>query len=357
MKKKLLSITPVRIYITIIWIVLIGLFLYMGNMLDYFRYEKNINILVWGAVLDKEFLVDFEKETGIQVNVNYFENNEELFVKLRSTEYHDYDLIMPSDWASQLLIKEGIVKKLDHSKINFLSDIYPALLNRYFDPGNEYTVPYYWTLYGLAVNKDYYKNQLPEPTWGLIFDEQLMPPYICVFEDIRPLSLIAAQYLFGYVEQLNHHQIELIKHALKIQKKHVEIYTDNRSEYVLASGATPIVAGLSGDFLKVMRRFDNFVFLIPKEGAFAIIDSFAIPSASKKDEQIYFFLNYLFRKNIVKAYVDKFEFFPAVQVPVEYDERFEQFIEPTEELFKNVHFFRNIMSSDVLNEILIALKS
>ena len=126
---------------------------------------------------------------------------------------------------------------------------------------------------------------------------------------------------------------------------------------VLASGATPVVAGLSGDFLKVMRRFDNFAFLVPREGAFAIIDSFAIPSASQKDEQIYLFLNYLFRKDIVKLYVDKFEFFPAVQVPVEYDERFAEFIEPTQELFNNVHFFKNIMSSDVLNDILISLKS
>ena len=159
------------------------------------------------------------------------------------------------------------------------------------------------------------------------------------------------------MERLNDQEVALIKRVLKQQKKHVEIYTDNRSEYVLASGATPVVAGLSGDFLKVMRRFDNFAFLVPREGAFAIIDSFAIPSASQKDEQIYLFLNYLFRKDIVKLYVDKFEFFPAVQVPVEYDERFAEFIEPTQELFNNVHFFKNIMSSDVLNDILISLKS
>jgi spermidine/putrescine transport system substrate-binding protein len=218
-------------------------------------------------------------------------------------------------------------------------------------------MPYYWTLYGIAINTDYYKNELPPATWGLIFDENLMPPYICVFEDIRPLSLIAALYLFGHLEELNRDEIDVIKHVLKQQKKHVEIYTDNRSEYVLASGATPVVAGLSGDFLKVMRRFDKFKFLVPQEGAFAIIDSFAIPSASNKDDLIYPFLNYLFKKDTVQKYVDKFEFFPAVQVPLEYDVRFAEFIEPTEELFRNVHFFKNVVSSHVLNDVLIAIKS
>jgi spermidine/putrescine-binding protein len=217
-------------------------------------------------------------------------------------------------------------------------------------------VPYYWTLYGIAIDRHYY-TQRPPATWGLIFDTALIPPYLCVFEDIRPLSLIAAQYLFGTLKDFNVHEINEIKKILKIQKKHVEIYTDNRSEYVLASGATPVVAGLSGDFLKVMRRFDNFEFLVPQEGAFAIIDSFAIPTASNKDDLIYQFLNYLFKKEIVQLYVDKFEFFPAVRVPVEYDERFAEFIEPTNELFKNVHFFKNVLSSDVLNDILIALKS
>jgi len=346
-----------KVVIVITWIIIIIGFLYATRFTDIVKRGKEINILVWGAVIDKEFLVDFEEETGIQVNVSYFENNEELFVKLRSTENHGYDIIMPSDWAAQLLIKEGRVKQLDHSKLHFLDTLYPALKDRYFDPGNRYTVPYYWTLYGIAINTDFYKNGLPPASWGLIFNEPLMPQHIAVLEDIRPLALIAALYLFGQRDSLTADEVEQIKEVLLMQKKYVEVYTDMRSEYVLASQVTPVVAGLSGDFLKVMKRFENFTFLVPQEGAFALIDSFAIPRASQKDDLIYPFLNYLFRKDIVSAYVDKFDFFPAVQIPVDYDERFAYITEPTEELFKNVHFFKNILSSMDLNDILISLKA
>ena len=346
-----------RVGVIIFWFLLIVIFLFSSSFLNIFTSKKAINILVWGAVLDKEYLVDFEKKTGIMVNVNYFENNEELFVKLRGTSSHDYDLIMPSDWAAQLLINEGLIKKIDHEKIMFWNNLYPALCNQYFDPYNEYTVPYYWTLYGLGVNSDYYNGTLPPATWGLIFNEKIMPKHIVTFEDPRPLTLIAALYLFGRLEKLNSDEIEKIKQLLILQKKRVEIYTDNRSEYELASGAVPVVAGLSGDFLKVMRRCPNINFILPKEGGFAIIDSFAITSTSKKDELIYQFLNYIFEPEVVKKYVDKFDFFPAVKVEIEYDERFAAFTQPTTDLFKKINFFKNVISSNILNEILIALKS
>src|SRR5206468_2031455 len=102
------------------------------------------------------------------------------------------------------------------------------------------------------------------------------------------------------------------------QKPYVEIYTDSRSEYILASGAVPVGVVLSGDLLKVMKRFDNIDFIIPKEGAFAVIDSFAITTTSDKDDLIYPFLNYLFRSDVVEQYVEKFDFFPAVKLSVEY---------------------------------------
>jgi len=339
------------------WVTIIAVFLYSTALTDGLQTRRSLNVLVWGQVLDKEFLVNFEKETGIQINLTYFENNEELFVKLRSTQKHDYAIIMPSDWAAQLLIKEGIIKKIDPSRITFFNDLYPALCNHYFDPHNEYTLPYYWTLYGLGVNTDLFNGHIPPATWRLIFDPALLPDRIATFEDVRPLALIAALYLFGRLENLQHDEIEQIIALLKYQKQYVEIYTDHRAEYVLASGSVAVVAGLSGDFLKVMNRFDNIHFLIPQEGAFAVIDSFAITAATEKDDLIYLFLNYLFRKDIVAQYVDKFEFFPAVRIDVEYDERFSSFTEPTEELFNNVHFFKNVVSSYVLNDVLLALKS
>ena len=184
-----------------------------------------------------------------------------------------------------------------------------------------------------------------------------MPKRISTVEDPRALILIAALYLFGHIQRLTTDEINKIKNLLIRQKSRVEIYTDSRSEYILASGVVPIVVGLSGDLLKVMRRFDTIDFIVPKEGGFAVIDSFAITASTTKDDLVYQFLNYLFRPDIVKKYVDKFDFFPSIKIDVEYDDRFVQLTEPTERLFENINFFKNVVSKDVLNDVLITLKS
>ncbi len=347
----------VKIGIVVGWTALIIAFVSVGRLTDLFGQGRSINVLVWGQVLDKEFLLDFENETGIRINMSYFENNEELFVKLHSTEFHDYDLIMPSDWAVELLIRDGLVKKLDRDKIVVWDNLYPTLCHHYFDPHNEYTIPFYWSLFGLGVNTAYWGGEIPDSTWGLIFDEQIMPKRIGVIEDPRALILTAALYLFGQIRPYNNDEINEIQQLLIKQKSRVEIYTDSRSEYVLASGVVPVVVTLSGDLLKMMRRFDDINFIVPKEGAFAVIDSFAITASTHKDDLIYPFLNYLFRPDIVKKYVDKFDFFPAVKVDVEYDDRFVALTEPTEALFANINFFKNVVSKDVLNDVLVILKS
>lgn len=333
-------------------------FVSIGRVADVLHRGKSINVLVWGQILDKEFLSDFEQETGIQVNVTYLENNQELFVKLQATPLHDYDLIMPSDWAVELLIKEGLIKKIDHEKITVWDTLYPTLCNLYFDPNNDYSIPYFWNVMGLGINRNYWEGAIPPATWGLIFDKRIMPKRIAMAEDPRALILTAAVYLFGHIKkQLSSDQIDKIKKLLIEQKSSVEIYTDSRSEYVLVSGAVPVAVTLSGDLLKIMKRFENINFIIPKEGAIAVIDSFAITAATKKDDFIYSFLNYIFRSDVVKKYVDKFDFFPAVKVDIEYDDRFEQVTKPTESLFKNVNFFKNVISKEDLNDLLITLKS
>ncbi|HSC24955.1 MAG TPA: extracellular solute-binding protein, partial [Candidatus Babeliales bacterium] len=252
--------------IVIIWTIIIISSLFIGQVSTIYNHDTHINVLVWGQVLDKEFLSDFERETGIQVNMSYFENNEELLAKLHGPGEHDYDLVMPSDWAAELLIQDGLIKKLDRSKINVWKTIYPALLHHYFDINNNYTIPFYWSLFGIGINKKYWHEKMPDPTWGLVFNEQIMPERIGMVEDPRALILIAASYLFGHIEQLDTSKINQIKQLLIKQKPYVEIYTDSRVEYILASGVVPIVVGLLGDLLKVMRRFDTINFILPKEG-------------------------------------------------------------------------------------------
>lgn len=356
MNRPLLPRLFFYILVIALWGGAIFLFLYTPLLVNMIRRQETINILAWPQVIDTQYLKKFEEKTGIKVNISYFEHNEELFAKLKLMKQHDYDLIMPSDYATKLLIEEGLVKKIDRSKLDFWDQLYPALLGHYYDPLNEYTIPIYWTPIGLGVDRDYFNGKLPVASWSLIFDEQISPKHIAVFDDPLELPLITAQYLFGSIEEINEEKFEKIKKLLIKQKSWVELYTDTRPEFILASKTCPVVVVYGADLVKVMRRFENIDFLIPQEGSFVLIDSFAIPSATNKDELIYQLLNYLYDPEVLGQYVEKFDFFPPTKT-IAMDDKFRTMSTPTNAMFKKLYFFKSVIPEKMLNDLWIAVKS
>lgn len=346
----------IRMCMVTVVIGLIGLFLYSPRLFYFLRKEKSITILAWPQVLDASYLQKFEQETGIKVYIRYFENNEELLMKLESTQGQGYDLIMPTDHLVEQLIKEGLIKKLDKAKITFWHTLHPALVGHYFDPRNEYTVPFYWGIFGLGIDKDYFKGKEVPASWSLLFDKRIAPDRVVMVDDVRELVLIAAYYLFGSIDGLTDKHIALIKQLLRRQKKWVYGYTDLRAEYLVASKTSPVVLVLSADIARVMPFFDHIDFVVPREGSFLIIDSFAFCKASEKEELVYQFLNYIYRPDVLQHYVDKFGFFPpTVNVRPTFVRR--GLSMPTDRMIRKLVFFKNVLPDQALNDVWISLKA
>jgi len=110
------------------------------------------------------------------------------------------------------------------------------------------------------------------------------------------------------------------------------------------------------DLVKIMRQFENIDFLIPKEGGFVLLDSFAIPTATNKDKLIYQLLNYLYDPTILAQYVEKFDFFPPTKT-VTLNGRFKKMSVPTVAMFKKLYFFESVIPKKMLNDLWITVKS
>ena len=68
------------------------------------------------------------------------------------------------------MMDEHLVEKLDQSKIKGMENIDPKLLNQSFDPGNQYSVPYFWGTLGIVYNTKMVKNA-PEH-WSDLWREE-----------------------------------------------------------------------------------------------------------------------------------------------------------------------------------------
>lgn len=322
-------------------------------MVQFFQPQRSLNIFSWPMLLDVGYLKKFERETGIKLHISYFENNEELYSKLRTTQGAGYDLVIPSDYIVPALIQDNLLKKIDHSQIPVLRAINPKLLNLYFDPNNQYSIPYFWAVYGLGIDMRYFKDKKPEPTWGLIFDKSLSPAGIGMIDVPREAILLATNYLFGNPEiEMTPERIAAVKQLLLEQKKWVDAYTESSIEHLLLSKSSPVVVAMGPDILRIQRTHPFINFIIPQEGSFVVIDSLAIPIKSHKDDLVYTFINYLFKPDVLAHHSKKYGLCSPIR-NLHYEDE-SQFC-PTDEQFTQLKFFKTIMPEQTLNQLWIEL--
>jgi spermidine/putrescine-binding protein len=157
--------------------------------------EKILNVYNWIDYIAPDTVADFEKETGIQVRYDAFDNNEVLETKLL-TGHTNYDVVYPTENYFDRQLRAGVYRKIDKEAVPNLKNADPQIMRRVavHDPGNSYAVPYMWSTTGLGYNVDKVRARLgpaiPD-SWALLFDvhnaEKLKDcPYRCVLGVLAP---------------------------------------------------------------------------------------------------------------------------------------------------------------------------
>ncbi len=350
----------IRSLVVVFWIGFIFAYLYTGKVLKYFRSPKSINVFMWSGVVDPRLFHKFENETGIHVNVSYYEGNEELLVKLLATKAKGYDMIVPSDYVVKFLIKHNLLKKIDRSKLDFLDNLNPKFLGHYFDPYNDYSIPAEWYVEGLAINTDYFeKGKIPEASWASIFHPEKTPDHIGLFNDSREVCGLAIKYLYGKNRSINAQEVQEVKQLLQEQKKKVEAYTDFRGDFLLESGNCSLVTLPNTFIWKTIQDNPNVIFLIPKEGTFLNLENYVIPAPSKKADLVYKFWNFLFRLEH-----QKHNFHYGAFLSTRKDADFMFAVDTLKESTQLVHpdtthqaeLFENKLTDEQINEIWLGVK-
>ncbi len=112
---------------------------------------QTLYVYNWGEYTGENFIPDFEEKTGAKVVLENFDSNEQMYIKVANGEA--YDVLVPSDYMIERLISEDYLQKLDHSKLDCMDKLTDAVKNLSYDPGNEYSVPYFWGTVGIVYDK------------------------------------------------------------------------------------------------------------------------------------------------------------------------------------------------------------
>ena len=349
-----------KIIIVFFWGLLFFSVLYIPTFFKNTNADRMINVATWADMIDEEMLQKFHEKTGITVNLSYFDNNDELLVKMKASGGRGYDLIIPTDYAVQQLVKADLLQPIDKKKFKYWNRIIPRLLDCYFDPGNRYSIPYYWGIYGLGIDRNYFNDQAPQRSWQLIFAPQNKNIKIGMIDTPREAILLAAYYLFNTIDSINEEKKAAIKSLLIDQKKWVEAYTEFRADYLLLSHASPVVVITTPFIVRLMKINPHVDFIVPPEGSFMVTDNWVIPKASTKTDLVYELLNFLYQPEVISFHFHAFTFFPAT---IDLIELLQQ--DPNNASVYSAHFnttipldfFRNVITKDIINDIWISLKA
>ncbi len=321
--------------------------------------QKTIDVFVWGDYFDPKIIDRFEREKKINVRLHYYSSNEEMMLKLRAHKGNGYDLIVPSDYAVQILIKENLLQHIDYTKVDFMHKISPILLNHPYDPGNKYSIPNMWEIYGIGYDPKQMDASTLKPTLGHFFDPNLIHYKFSMTPDPVEAIIFAGCYLYGRVTVLNPKQAKAVKELLIEQKPYVEAYADYRAKYLMQTKNCPVSILRSSLLFQIAREHEEMGFIIPEEATITSIEHMAIPIGSKKQEMVYEFLNFIYQDEIHATQLKICPLYPAFKECLPYTDEVKAFYTSYEEALdkKNLYFFRYLIPEEEIRDMWVEIKN
>lgn len=349
-----------RLFLMVVGIAIVYGFLLLPKYISNSTHDKkNLHIYVWTNRFDESLLKEFEKKTGIQIIVSYYDSAEELLTKLELMPNLDCDLMLPSGTIISQMIHKKLIKPIDHERCGWKDTIYSEFLNLSYDPENRYSFPLYWDVFGLGYNKARVGNNRVD--LPMLFDKhRVIGDLVGMTEDARETLFLAACYLGYPLTGLTQKDLKHIQQLLVAQKAWVGAYSDSQQGYFLKSDTFAVVAADREIIARQMIHNDHIGFALPKRASMLRTDSFVINATTQKEDYIYQFLDFIFDPNIVLEHAQKYCILPTVK------QAFEQLdvsyigiegLYPSSAEFKKLVIFDHGLSQKALNDFWIQFKA
>jgi spermidine/putrescine transport system substrate-binding protein len=249
-----------------------------------------VNLAIWGNYLSKQSEDRFLKTTGIKLHVLNYSSNEELLAKVQSGN-SGIDVAVPSDYMIGIMRKMDLLLPLDKTKVPALKHLNAEVLNQDFDPGNKYSLPYAWTMGGIAVNRELYKD--PITSWHDLFENPKLKGKFSVPDDVREVTSAVLKMQGHSANTTNPEELKLAEDFLLKIKKNVKMFTSDTVD-VLKNKEVVAAQSYATDALQASAKTNGQIeFIIPKEGSLRYIDNLVIVKGAQNVEDAHRLIEFL----------------------------------------------------------------
>ena len=263
-----------------------------------------LNLFCWSEYVPQEVIDGFTKQTGITVNVENYASNEEMLSKLLAGE-GKYDLIQPSEYTVEALIKANKLEPLHQEAIPNMKNLDPAYTNLPHDPENKYSVPWMAGSVGIVVNVA--KVKTPVTGYKDVFSGA-HHKRIVILNDAREIVSWALSSLGLPINDITPGSLAKAKPVLAEWLPQVRVYDSDSPKTALLNGNVDIGIVWSGEAAILCNKNKKFRYVLPAEGAHRFIDSLAIPKGAPDQENAEKFINFILIPEVSVKISDAFPY-------------------------------------------------
>jgi spermidine/putrescine transport system substrate-binding protein len=259
--------------------------------------KETLNLFCWSEYVPQSVIDAFTAETGVKVNVENYDSNEKMLAKMLAGGAK-YDLVQPSEYVVESLIKQGKLQELNHANIPNLKNLDPKFANMSHDPGTKFSVPWMVGSVGIVVNTEKIKDEVTG--YADVFSGKYKKR-IVVLDDNREIVSWALATLGLPINDIDKDTLAKAKPVVKGWLLQVKAFDSDSPKTKFLKGDVDIGIVWSGEAAILWRETKGsgkFKFVLPKEGAHMFVDSLCIPKGAPHKELAEKFINFILEPKI-----------------------------------------------------------
>lgn len=304
--------------------------------------KNSLTVYNWGEYIDPDLLKQFEQETGIKVIYETFDSNEGMMGKVEQGGT-SYDITMPSEYMIEMMAEKDLLLPIDYSQIPNLQHIDPYFLDLPFDPGNKYSLPYFWGTLGIAFNPELLDGQTFE-SWDNLWDPSLKQQ-VTLVDSARETIGMGLNSLGYTLNSTNLDELREATDKLKTLSPNVKAVIGDEVTQLMVNNEAAIALTWSGQAADMMYENEAIDYIVPEEGSNLWFDNMVIPRTATNIEGAHAFINFMLDPEVAAQNADYVGYstpnLSAINLmdpEVTEDERFY----PDEETREHLEVYRNL---------------
>jgi spermidine/putrescine transport system permease protein len=263
-----------------------------------------LNIFNWSEYLPQSVIDKFEQAYNVKVNYSTFSSNEEMLAKLMAGG-SQFDLVVASDYMVEILTKQNLIQPLDKDSITNFNNLTNDTINKPFDPGNKYSIPYMWGDACIAVDTSKVKTEIKSLSdlWKPEFKNSIV-----VLDDQRAIIGMALKKLGYSINETSEEALSKAKKELEALQPNIKAYDSDSPKTLLINGEASVGFVWGAEASLAKRENPNIKAVIPTEGLFLQQDNFVIPNDSKNKKAAEQFIDFILEPEISKEISEAFPY-------------------------------------------------